>query len=179
MVTKDRPTGYCRITRRCIAEYYSMGRTRGIVPKVLVDCSWNQSRNTWKYENVAPVVFWEFGALRILPGVERDGFAHSPHSISFPLISIRDQLIKTSIYHLLHTVCCSEARALRLGCWEHIVLRITDLIQHVNLSPGSKKTSGNKTAAGWGCYPLCSRSRIAVPQQCSTARSIRQYSGSI
>ena len=129
MVTKDRPTGYCRITRRCIAEYYSMGRTRGIVLKVLVDCSWNQSRNTWKYENVVPVVFGNLGALRILPGVERDGFAHSPHSISFPLISIRDQLIKTSIYHLLHTVCCCEARALRLGCWEHIILRITDLIQ--------------------------------------------------
>ena len=133
MVTKDRPTGYCRITRRCIAEYYSMGRTRGIVPKVLVDCSWNQSRNTWKYDNVVPVVFGNLGALRILPGVERDGFAHSPHSISFPLISIRDQLIKTSIHHLLHTVCCSEARALRLGCWEHIILRITDLIQHVNV----------------------------------------------
>ena len=129
MVTKDRPTGYCRITRRCIAEYYSMGRTRGIVLKVLIDCSWNQSRNTWKYENAVPVVFGNLGALRILPGVERDGFAHSPHSISFPLISIRDQLIKTSIYHL-HTVCCSEARALRLGCWEHIILRITDLIQH-------------------------------------------------
>ena len=142
MVTKDRPTGYCRITRRCIAEYYSMGRTRGIVPKVLVDCSWNQSRNTWKYENVAPVVFWEFGALRILPGVERDGFAHSPHSISFPLISIRDQLIKTSIYHLLHTVCCSEARALRLGCWEHIILRITDLIQHF-------RNNGNMTSVGF------------------------------
>ena len=62
--------------------------------------------------------------------MERDGFAHSPHSISFPLISIRDQLIKTPIYHLLHTVCCSEARALRLGCWEHIILRITDFIQH-------------------------------------------------
>ena len=61
MVTKDRPTGYCRITRRCIAEYYSMGRTRGIVSKVLVDCSWNQSRNTWKYENVAPVVFGNLG----------------------------------------------------------------------------------------------------------------------
>ena len=55
-----------------LSDYYSMGRTRGIVPKVHVDCSWNQSRNTWKYENVAPVVFWEFGALRILPGVERD-----------------------------------------------------------------------------------------------------------
>ena len=93
-----------------------MGRTRGIVLKVLVDCSWNQSRNTWKYENVVPVVFGNLGALRILPGVERDGFAHSPHSIPFPLISIRDQLIKTSIHHLLHTVCCSEARALRLGC---------------------------------------------------------------
>ena len=36
MVTEDRPTLYCRITRRCIAEYYSMGRTRGIVLKVLV-----------------------------------------------------------------------------------------------------------------------------------------------
>ena len=75
----------CLCTRRCIAEYYSMGRTRGIVLKVLVDCSWNQSRNTWKYENVVPVVFGNLGALRILPGVERDGFAHSPHSISFPL----------------------------------------------------------------------------------------------
>ena len=78
MVTKDRPTGYCRITRRCIAEYYSMGRKRGIVLKVLVDCSWNQSRNTWKYENVVPAVFGNLGALRILPGVERDGFAHTP-----------------------------------------------------------------------------------------------------
>ena len=36
------------------------------------------------------------------------------------------------MYHLLHTVCCSEARALRLGCWEHIILRITDLIQQVH-----------------------------------------------
>ena len=139
MVTKDRPTGYCRTTRRCIAKYYSMGRTRGIVLKVLVDCSWNQSRNTWKYENVVPVVFGNLGALRILPGVERDGFGHSPHSISFPLISIRDQLIKTSIYHLLHTVCCSEARALRLGCWEHIILRITDLTQHVNSTPKAEQ----------------------------------------
>ena len=49
-----------------------MGRTRGIVLKVLVDCSWNQSRNTRKYENVVPVVFGNLGALRILPGVERD-----------------------------------------------------------------------------------------------------------
>ena len=104
-----------------------MERTRAIVLKVLVDCSWNKSRNTWKYENVVTVVFGNLGALRILPGVERDGFAHSPHSIYFRLVSIRDQLIKTSIYHL-HTVCCS-ARGLRLGCWEHIILRITDLIQ--------------------------------------------------
>ena len=145
MVTKDRPTGYCRITRRCIAEYYSMGRTRGIVPKVLVDCSWNQSRNTWKYENVVPVVFGNLGALRILPGVERDGFAPSAHSISFPLISIWDQLIKTSIYHLLHTVCCSEARALRLGCWEHIILRITDLIQHTAVVGDNHKQTGPAT----------------------------------
>ena len=48
---------------------------------------------------------------------------------SLPLLS-RDQLIKTYIHHLLHTVCCSEARALRLGCWEHIILRITDLFEH-------------------------------------------------
>ena len=129
MVTKDRPTRCCRITRRCIAKYYSMRRTRVIVLKVLVDCSWNQYRNTWKYENVVPVVFGNLGASRMLPGVERDGFAHSPHYISFPLISIRDQLIKTSICHH-HTVCCSEARGLRLDCWVHIILRITDLIQH-------------------------------------------------
>ena len=113
MVTKDRPAGYCRNTRRCIAEYYSMGRTRGLVLKVLVHCSWNQYRNTWKYENVVPVVFTSLGASRILPGGDRDGFAHSPHSISFPLISTRDQLIKPSIFHLLHIVCCSEARTLR------------------------------------------------------------------
>ena len=81
-----------------------MGRTCGIVLKVLVDCSWNQSRNTWKCENVVPVVFGNLGALRILPGVELDGFAHLPHSISFPLISVRDPLIKTSVYHLLHCV---------------------------------------------------------------------------
>ena len=131
MVTEDRPTGYCGITRRCIEEYYNMGRTRGIALEVLVDCSWKQSRNTWKYENGVPVVFGNLEALRILPGEERDGFAHSPHSISFPFISIRDQLIKTSIYHLLHTVSCSEARGLRLGCWELIfILRLTDLIQH-------------------------------------------------
>ena len=131
MVTEDCPTGYCGITRRCIAEYNNMGRTRGIALEVIVDCSWNQSRNTWKYENGVPVVLGNLEALRILPGVERDGFAHSPHSISFPLISIRDQLIKTSIYHLLHTVCCSEDRGLRLGCSEHIIiLRITGLIQH-------------------------------------------------
>ena len=66
-----------------------------------------------------------------MPGVEQDGFAHSPHSISLALISIRDQLIKKPIYHLLHSVCCSEARGLRLGCWEHIILRITDSIQHI------------------------------------------------
>ena len=107
-----------------------MGRTRGIALEAPVDCSWNQSRNACKYENGVPVVYANLGAWRILPGVERDGFAHSPHTISFPLTSIRDQLIKTSIYHLLHTVCCSEARGLRLGCWEHIItLRITDLIQ--------------------------------------------------
>ena len=42
--------------------------------------------------------------------------------------------MKIFIYHLLHTVCCSEARGLNLGCWEHIILlRITDLIQHVNM----------------------------------------------
>ena len=135
MVTEDRPTGYCGITRRCIAEYYNMGRTRRIALEVLVDCSWNQSRYTWKNEDGVSAVFGNLEALRILPGVERDGFAHSPHSISFPLISIGDQLIKTSIYHLLRTVCCSEARGLRLGCWEHIIiLRITDLIQHVNVS---------------------------------------------
>ena len=72
--------------------------------------------------------------MRILHHVERDGSAHSPQSISFPLISIRDQLIRTSTYHPLHTVCCSEARGLRLGCWEHIILRITDLIQHSRVS---------------------------------------------
>ena len=37
MVTEDRPTGYCGITRRCIEEYYNMGRTRGIALEVLVD----------------------------------------------------------------------------------------------------------------------------------------------
>ena len=52
---------------------------------------------------------------------------------SLPLLS-REQLIKniyTYIYHPLHIVCCSEARALRLGCWEHIILRITDLFEHL------------------------------------------------
>ena len=76
MVTKDRPTWYCRITRRCTAECYSMRRTRGVALKTLLDCSWNQSRNTWKYDNVVPVVFGNLGDSRILPGVERDGFAH-------------------------------------------------------------------------------------------------------
>ena len=109
-----------------------MERTRAIVLEVLVDCSWNKSRNTWKYDNVVTVVFGNLGALRILSGVERDSFAHSPHSIYFPLISVRDQLIKTYIYHLLHNVCCSEARGLRLGCWEHIILRMTDSIHDVN-----------------------------------------------
>ena len=41
--------------------------------------------------------------------------------------------MKTSIYHL-HTVCCSEARALRLGCWKHGIFRITDLFQQLLLS---------------------------------------------
>ena len=111
-----------------------MGRTRGIAQEVFVDCCWNQSRNTCQDENVVLVVFVNLEALRILPGVELDGFAHSPHFIYFPLISIRDQLINTSIDHRLHTVCCSEARGLRLSRWEHpFILRITDLIQHVNV----------------------------------------------
>ena len=42
-----------------------MGRTRGIVLKVLVDCSWDQSRNTWKHENVVPVVFGNLGLENI------------------------------------------------------------------------------------------------------------------
>ena len=44
--------------------------------------------------------------------------------LSYPLTSIRDQIIKTSTYHVLNPVCCSEARALRLGCLKHITLRI-------------------------------------------------------
>ena len=65
MVTKDCPTEYCRIIRQCIAEYYSMGRTRFIVLKVLVDCSWHQSRNTRKYENVVPAVIGNLGLENI------------------------------------------------------------------------------------------------------------------
>ena len=68
-------------------------------------------------------------------GAEHVGFAYRrllAHSISSPLISIRDQIIKTSIYHLLHTVCCSEARILRLGCWKHVILGIADLFQHTS-----------------------------------------------
>ena len=147
MVTEDRPTGYFGITRQCIAEYYSMGRTRGTAQEVLVDCSWNQSRNTWKYENGVPVVFRKLEALKILPGVERDGVAQSPYSISFPLISIRDQLTNTSIYHLFHTVCCSEARGLSLGCCKHLIfLRITDLIPHRGQQG---RTRGHDSASSW------------------------------
>ena len=76
-------------------------------------------------------------------------------------IIIRDQLIKTSMYHLLHTVCCSEARALRLGCWEHIILRITDLIQQATVSSfyvfvlytAMLRTS--IAAAVLGCFYVC------------------------
>ena len=72
-------------------------------------------------------MLWEF------VGNELGGLAYRAHSISSPLIIIRDQLIKACIYHLLHTVCCSEARALRLGWWEHIILRISDSFEHVNV----------------------------------------------
>ena len=112
MIASGYPTGH-----------YSMGITCGIFLKVLVDCSWNQSRNT-----VEILVLWE------VVGDEPGGLAYRAHSISSPLVRIRDQLITTSTHHL-HTVCCSEARAPRLGCWEHIILRITDLFQqsiHIN-----------------------------------------------
>ena len=45
-------------------------------------------------------------------------------------ISIRDQVIKTSIPSSSR---CHEARALRLGCWEHIIIRIIDMFQHLDV----------------------------------------------
>ena len=44
--------------------------------------------------------------------------------ISFPSTSFR---AKSLNIHHLHTVRCSEARALRLSCLEHINLRIAGL----------------------------------------------------
>ena len=100
-------------------------------------------KSLWTAENrprnFLVLVFWLFSASEEYPVVHRAehaGFAYRrlpAHSISSSLISIRDKLIKTYVHHLLHTVCCSEARALRLGCWKHIILCIIDLFQHVNV----------------------------------------------
>ena len=73
-------------------------------------------------------------------GDELGGLAYRAHSISSLLISNCDQLIETSMYHLLYTVCCIEARALRLGCWERIILRIPDLFEHSH-DPQSPKSN--------------------------------------
>ena len=55
------------------------------------------------------------------------------HAISSPLISIRYKFIKTYIYHLHTAVCCSEARPLKLGCRNHLILFITDIFQQTQL----------------------------------------------
>ena len=40
-------------------------------------------------------------------------------------------------------MCCSEARALRLGCWKHVILCITDLFQHA-MSAGGELEGFNR-----------------------------------
>ena len=95
----------------------------------------------WNAENSPRnfLVVWNFGTseeYHVVHGAEHVGFAYRrllAHSTPPPLISNRDKLIKTSVYHLLHTVCCSEARALRLGCRKHVILCITDSFQHVDV----------------------------------------------
>lgn len=58
---------------------------------------------------------------------------HHARQSRSPLVSIRDQLIKDIyICHILHTLCCSHARALRLGGFERIVLHVSDSNQHFN-----------------------------------------------
>ena len=89
--------------------------------------------------NFLVLVLWNVNASEEYPvvnGAEHVGFAYRrllAHSISSPLVSIRDQVVKISIYHLLHTVCCSEARTLTLGCWKHYSIRIPVLFQQVNV----------------------------------------------
>ena len=87
--------------------------------------------------NFLVLVPWIFSAAEEYPvvhGAEHVGSAYRrllAHSNSSPLISIRDQLIKTSLCHIFHTVCCNEIRTLRLGCWKHVILgSITDLSDH-------------------------------------------------
>ena len=101
-----------------------------------VECLWTAENSP---RNFLILVLWNASGSEeypVLHGAKHVGFAYRclpARSISSPLISIRDQLIKTSIYHLLHTVCCSEDRALRLGSRKHVILRITDIFQHINV----------------------------------------------
>ena len=89
--------------------------------------------------NFVVLLLWSFEAFEghpVVHAAEHVGFAYRrlfANSTSSPLISIRDQIIKTSMYHLLHPVCCSGARILRLECWKHVILGVTDLFQHVKL----------------------------------------------
>ena len=100
-------------------------------------CLWNAENSP---KNFLVLALWNFGTSEEYPvvhGAEHVGFAYRrllAHSISSPLISIQDKLIKTSIYQVLHIVYCSEARALTLGCKKHVILCITDLFQHVNVN---------------------------------------------
>ena len=84
--------------------------------------------------NFLVLVLWNFGISEeysVVHGAEHVGFEYRrllARSISSPLIGTRNKLIKTSIYHLLHTVCCSATRALRLGAGSTLFLHYNRFI---------------------------------------------------
>lgn len=71
--------------------------------------------------------------LRGVVGEELGGLAYRARFISAPPVGLRDQpILMLRVYNIFHPcVAVNEARALRLTCLEHNVLRITDSIQHV------------------------------------------------
>ena len=123
-----------RVIRRNIAGYYSM--------ELYVEYS---AGFFWAAENrprnFLVLVLWNFSDLgRVHRGAwSRACRLRIPSPTSslhlFPSYQqpgpVNKDIYILYIYHLLHPVCCSEARALRLGCWEHIILRITDLFEHL------------------------------------------------